>query len=38
MNTGSGNTSPANDHAMTPPLIWLDPEWIIVVLENEYRG
>jgi hypothetical protein len=38
MNTGSGNTSSANDRAMTPPLIWLDPKWITVVLKNEYRG
>jgi hypothetical protein len=38
MNTGSGNTSLANERAMTPPLIWLDPEWITVMLKKEYRG
>jgi hypothetical protein len=34
MNTGSGNTSSANERAMTPPLIWLDPDWITVMLKK----
>jgi hypothetical protein len=38
MDTGSDNASSANGRAMTPPLIWLDQEWITVVLKNEYRG